>query len=297
MDSNLRVRFLEKIDAEMWLGNQRRDLETRLREAIPLHELNLHFQPQYEVENGRSCGVEALARWTLTDGEEVPPSIFIPIAEQIGVIRNVGAWVLERACDAACNWHSPGGCPTTLCVNVSAQQITEEFGGVIERVLAATSFPAMRLELEITESALIGNMELAIECMEHWKELGVRIAVDDFGTGYSSLSYLSRLPVDRLKLDKSFVHRMIYERKTAAIVRSVLALGREMGVAVIAEGVETGLQFDVLEQLGCRQVQGYLLATPGPAMEIQALLTSRWGARSVVNYEPQCADSRGIHAA
>jgi EAL domain-containing protein (putative c-di-GMP-specific phosphodiesterase class I) len=297
MDSNLRVLFLERIDAEMWLGDQRLYLETCLREAIPRNELMVHFQPQYEVESGRGCGVEALARWNLADGEEVPPAVFIPIAERIGVIRALGAWVLQRACETAHSWHSLGGCPVTLCVNVSAQQISEDFGAVIERVLDATGFPATRLELEITESALIGNMELAIECMEHWKELGVRIAVDDFGTGYSSLSYLSRLPVDRLKLDKSFVHRMIYERKTAAIVRSVLALGREMGVAVIAEGVETERQFELLEHLGCRQVQGFLLAKPGPAHEAQALLTARWGTRSMPIFQAECADSRGTYAA
>jgi EAL domain-containing protein (putative c-di-GMP-specific phosphodiesterase class I) len=184
-----------------------------------------------------------------------------------------------------------------LSVNVSTHQINEEFCDVVKRILERTGFAGERLELEITESALIANAELAIRCCERWRELGVHIAVDDFGTGYSSLSYLSRLPVDRLKLDKSFVHRMIAEKKTAAIVRSVLALGKDLGVAVLVEGIETEAQFAMLEQMGCEQVQGFLLAKPVPANEARALLLMPWGARFAPVFRPERVLDRGLHAA
>ncbi len=272
------------------------ELELLLADAIERQELAVHYQPQYEMGNGRGCGMEALARWTLPAGEEMSPSVFIPIAERAGLIRALGSWVLQQACEAACCWPDLGGCPPTLSVNISTHQINREFFGILERIISVTGFPGERLELEITESALIADTEVAIDCMEKWKELGVQIAVDDFGTGYSSLSYLSRLPLDRLKLDKSFIQRMPFERKTAAIVSSMFGLGREMGVAVLAEGIETERQFDMLEQMGCRQVQGYLFAKPAPAKEARALLSMPWGTRLMPVYRPVSA-SRGLHAA
>jgi EAL domain-containing protein (putative c-di-GMP-specific phosphodiesterase class I) len=156
-------------------------------------------------------------------------------------------------------------------------------------VIELTGFPAERLELEITESALIADAELALECMAQWKALGVRIALDDFGTGYSSLSYLSKLPVDRLKLDKSLIHNMTTEPKDAAIARAVISLGQELGLAVIAEGVETEEQFTMLRGLGCEQVQGYLLATPASAAEARALLRMRWGGRPASVSRTMCS--------
>ena len=296
MDSKRRVLFYEQQVAESRSGTERQ-LETLLEEAIARQQLTVHYQPQYEMGSGRGCGMEALARWTLPDGDAISPSLFIPLAERVGSIRALGEWVLERACAAACSWPDQGGVPATLSVNVSSQQIDENFFGVIKRVIEVTGFPGKQLELEITESALIKDADLAIDCMEQWKELGVQIAVDDFGTGYSSLSYLSRLPVDRLKLDRSFIHRMHVERKTAAIVRSVLALGREMDIAVLAEGIENERQFDMLEQMGCLQVQGYLFAKPAPAMEARALLSMPWGTRLMPVFRPENAAKRGLHAA
>jgi EAL domain-containing protein (putative c-di-GMP-specific phosphodiesterase class I) len=295
MESKLRVLFLEQQTADRRLVTGT-EIELLLADAIERQELTVHYQPQYAMGNGRGCGMEALARWTLPDGEDISPSIFIPIAEQAGLIRALGAWVLQQACEAACCWPDLGGCPPTLSVNISTHQINRDFFAVLERIISVTGFPAERLELEITESALIADAELAIDCMEKWKELGVQIAVDDFGTGYSSLSYLSRLPVDRLKLDKSFIQRMPFERKTAAIVRSMFGLGREMGMAVLAEGIETERQFDILEHMGCQQVQGYLFAKPAPAKEARALLLMPWGTRLMPVYRPVSA-SRGLHAA
>jgi len=297
MESKLNFLFLEHSQDDECSGERRSPIETLLSEAVMRDELMVHFQPQYEVDSGRGCGVEALARWTLPDGEEISPTTFIPIAERIAMICPLGAWVLQHACETVASWVGLDGQAPMLSVNVSTHQINEEFCAVIERAIRLTGFPSERLELEITESALIGNTELAIECLEQWKTLGVHIAVDDFGTGYSSLSYLSRLPVDRLKLDKSFVHRMTLEKKTAAIVRSVLALGEEMGIIVVAEGIETERQFAMLQHMGCKQVQGFLFAKPAPAREARSLLMMPWGARLMPAFKPKHTTRRGLHAA
>ena len=279
-----------------WIDARRMSLDTRLTEAVTKRELHVHYQPQYEVDCGLGCGVEALARWTLPDGEEISPTIFIPVAERIAMIIPLGNWVLKHACETVVSWGELCGREPTLSVNVSTHQINEDFCAVIQQVIKDTGFPGYRLELEITESALIGNAEEAIECFEQWRALGVHIAVDDFGTGYSSLSYLSRLPIDRLKLDRSFVQRMMFEKKTAAIVRSVLALGKELGITVLAEGIETESQFAMLQRLGCEQVQGFLFAKPMPAREARALLSTPWGARLAPIFRPELSHSRGLHA-
>ena len=263
-------------------ARQRPYLEGGLRNAIEQHGLILHYQPQFEVLSGRACGVEALARWFRSDGERVPPSIFIPLAERSGLIGALGSWVLQEACSAVAGWDDPSGRSVTLCVNVSSHQICSDFCGLIARVIDLTGFPAQRLELELTESALIADAGLVRECMTHWKALGVQIALDDFGTGYSSLSYLSKLPVDRLKLDKSLVQGMTAEPKDAAIVRAMILLGEELGFVVIAEGVETEEQFEMLQAMDCKQVQGHLLATSTSAEEVRPLLAMRWGRRPTI---------------
>jgi diguanylate cyclase (GGDEF)-like protein len=243
-------------------GNAALDARRRLRlrmdlsRAIDNRELTLHFQPQFEVNSGRACGVEALARWFRVNGDAIEPRVFIPLAERAGLIGALGAWV-----------------------NVSTHQIDDSMCAVIRRAVERAGLPPERLELEITEGSLIRNPEAVLECLRQWKELGVRIAIDDFGIGYSSFSYLSRLPVDRIKLDKSLIHSLTTKRKDAAIVRSIIALGKELDVSVIAEGVETEQQFQMLQDLGCLQVQGYLLGRPGPPEDVEALLRSPWGVR------------------
>jgi EAL domain-containing protein (putative c-di-GMP-specific phosphodiesterase class I) len=251
----------------------------RLREAIECSELSLHYQPQYRSSDGRPCGVEALARWFPRDGQPVPPVVFIRAAEQAGLISALGQWVLQEACQTAITWQLPGEEPPILCVNVSPHQICPEFSVILAQVLESTGFPASRLELEITEGILIENPELALQWLAQWKRLGVRIALDDFGTGYSSLSYLSRMPVDRLKIDRSLIQRVITDSKTAAIVRALISLGDDLGFAVLAEGVETEAQFEWLLRMRCQQMQGYLLTPPVSAREVKTLLTRRWGAR------------------
>jgi EAL domain-containing protein (putative c-di-GMP-specific phosphodiesterase class I) len=176
-------------------------------------------------------------------------------------------------------WRIRGSESITLCVNVSAQQLNKAFARAVQRVLKCTGFPATLLELEITESALISNTNSTIECLRQLKAMGIRIAIDDFGTGYSSLNYLSRLPADRLKLDKSLVHNLTTQWKDVAIVRAVIELGKELGIAVIAEGVETEQQFQILKNLGCPQVQGYLLALPIPPREARNMIKRQWGGR------------------
>jgi EAL domain-containing protein (putative c-di-GMP-specific phosphodiesterase class I) len=256
-------------------------LEVELAEALRLRTLRMDFQPQFDLGSGRGCGVEALARWVRSTGEVIAPSVFIRIAERANMIHTLGAWALHSACATASAWCSRAAQPTTLSVNVSALQIDEEFFSAIERTLKQTGFPAKQLELEITESALIANLALSIEHLKAWKQLGVRIAMDDFGTGHSSLSSLSRLPVDRLKLDRSLVHRMTLDRKGAAVVRLVVSLGAELDMEVVAEGVETEEQLQMLTDFGCPQAQGYLLGRPMTAELVQVALGKTWGNRAM----------------
>jgi diguanylate cyclase (GGDEF)-like protein len=266
-------------------GNAALDARRRLRlrmdlsRAIDNRELTLQYQPQFEVNSGHACGVEALARWFRVNGDAIEPRVFIPLAERAGLIGALGAWVLQQACETVVGWDIPGEPPPTLSVNVSPHQIDDSMCAVIRRAVERAGLPPERLELEITEGSLIRNPDAVVECLRQWKELGVRIAIDDFGIGYSSLSYLSRLPVDRIKLDKSLIHSLTTKRKDAAIVRSIIALGKDLDVSVIAEGVETEQQFQMLQDLGCLQVQGYLLGRPGPPEDVEALLRSRWGVR------------------
>jgi EAL domain-containing protein (putative c-di-GMP-specific phosphodiesterase class I)/PAS domain-containing protein len=265
---------------------ERSRLEASLGDALQRHALSIQYQPQFELHTGRGCGVEALARWTLCTGQIIAPSVFIPLAERIGMIHALGAWVLKSACETAYAWCSRDAQRTTLSVNVSALQINEQFCTVIQRTLKDSGFPAKHLELEITESALIGHADRTIECLKQWKRLGVQIAVDDFGTGYSSLNYLSRLPVDRLKLDQSLIQRMTLDAKSATVMRSIISLGADLGIDVIAEGVETEQQLRMLEDLGCPRVQGFLLGRPMPPKQAQIALRKAWGNRPSPAYRP-----------
>ena len=270
------------------LAKRRLRMEMDLRRAIENNELTLFFQPQFDVADGHACGVEALARWFRSDGSVVEPRSFIPLAERTHVIGALGAWVLKQACETVNAWRTQRSDRLTLCVNVSAHQINETFAKEVQQVLKSTGFPSKQLELEITESALISDSHTIIECFRRLKTMGVRIAIDDFGTGYSSLNYLSRLPVDRLKLDKSLVHNLTTQWKDVAIVRAVIELGKELGIAVIAEGVETERQFQVLKDLGCLQVQGYLLARPTSQKEARAMIGRPWGGRNVRSTSKDC---------
>jgi diguanylate cyclase (GGDEF)-like protein/PAS domain S-box-containing protein len=250
-------------------------LETDLRNAIGSNELTLKYQPQFEIDTGKVSGVEALARWTTNGGEAISPAVFIPLAEQSGLIGPLGAWVLKEACSTAAAWRGTSGEPLTICVNVSSLQLSADFAATVARALEASGCAPSRLELELTESALLVHPEFSINCLLELKRLGVRIALDDFGTGYSSLSYLSRLPVDRLKVDQTLIKDMTTDKKTAAIVRTIINLGKDLGLSVIAEGVETTQQLEMLQNLGCDQAQGFLLGRPLPPKACLLGLTRR----------------------
>ena len=248
-----------------------------LGDAVQRHALSVYFQPQYELLSGRGSGVEALARWTLTNGRILSPGLFIPVAERTGAIGALDAWVLERACALGAAWRGRDTEQLTLSVNVSNRQIGVAHARMLESILENSGFPAQRLELEIEEGPILAGDPSIDACLRQWKQLGVRIAVNHRSANYSSLAYLSRFAVDRLKLDKSLIHRMPHHRGTAAMVQAVIALGTELDVNVIAEGVETHVQLEMLKSLGCRHAQGYLLARPMPAIQAQIALRKTWG--------------------
>jgi EAL domain-containing protein (putative c-di-GMP-specific phosphodiesterase class I)/PAS domain-containing protein len=255
-------------------------------DAMQRHALSVHYQPQFDIKTGRGCGVEALARWVLCSGESVSPSVFIPIAERAGIIHSLGAWMLKSACETAYAWCSREAQRTTLSLNVSALQMDEDFCVILGRSLEKSGFPAKQLELEVAESVLIAHPDRTIDCLKQWKKLGVRIAVDDFGTDTASFSYLSRLPVDRLKLDQSLIHRMNLDAKSAEVAKLIVSLGTELGIDVIAKGVETEQQLKMLTDLGCPGAQGYLLGRPMPAKQAQIALRKVWGDRVIPVLRP-----------
>jgi EAL domain-containing protein (putative c-di-GMP-specific phosphodiesterase class I) len=238
----------------------RRLLEHDLRNAIARGELRLVYQPQKDIASGKVIGFEALLRWTHAMRGEVSPTEFIPIAEDSGAILAIGEWVLLTACREAATWTEP----LTVAVNVSAVQIhNANFAHLVHEILFETGLPPTRLELEITETALVRDLNRALATLRRIKMLGVRIAMDDFGTGYSSLSNLRAFPFDKIKIDGSFIKSVNVNEQAAAIVRSVLGLGRALSLPVLAEGVETRAEFEFLESERCDEAQGYLLGRPG----------------------------------
>ncbi|HEV7407955.1 MAG TPA: EAL domain-containing protein [Bradyrhizobium sp.] len=238
----------------------RRLLEHDLRNAISRGQLHLVYQPQKDITDGRIVGFEALLRWNHPTRGNVPPAEFIPVAEESGIIPQIGEWVLRTACSEAATWTEP----LIVAVNVSAVQIhNANFAHLVHEILFETGLAPGRLELEITETALVRDLNRALATLRRIKILGVRIAMDDFGTGYSSLSNLRAFPFDKIKIDGSFIKSVNVNDQAAAIVRSVLGLGRALRLPVLAEGVETAAELAFLESERCDQVQGYLLGRPG----------------------------------
>jgi EAL domain-containing protein (putative c-di-GMP-specific phosphodiesterase class I) len=263
-------------------GDSHRWLESELRDAIECDGLSLNYQPQYDIRSGRVCGVEALARWIRAGGDSIEPSVFIARAERAGLIGLLGAWALRNGCKTAAQWLAARVPVPTIAINVSPRQICEQFTTEIAQALELSGLPGDRLELEITENVLLSNTDMALKCMAQWKRLGVHIALDDFGAGYSNLSYLSKLPIDRLKIDGSLIRGMIRGSRDTTIVRAVISLAVDLGITVLAECVETEEQFAMLDELGCQQAQGRLLTPPASAAQARALMGARWGAREAV---------------
>ncbi len=263
-------------EAEMDLRMQmRRSLEADLRGALAKDEFEVFYQPIVQSAGGIS-GFEALLRWRHPARGFVSPGVFIPVAEEIGIIAAIGEWVLRQACRDAASW--PGA--LRLAVNLSPLQFKAGMLlGQVERALAESGLPCQRLELEITESVLLQDDEQVLDTLHAIRRLGVRISMDDFGTGYSSLSYLRRFPFDKIKIDQSFVRGMADQDDCIAIVRAVVGLGRALGMAVNAEGVETPDQHRTLQAEGCDELQGYLFSTPQPIAEVARLLQEHGHAR------------------
>ncbi len=259
-------------------------IEAELRRAVERNEMFVQYQPIVALGSGVISSVEALARWRSTERGLVDPSEFIPVAEETGLIQPLGRWVLREACSEANRWRNKSGATACgLSVNLSSKQLSQpDLAAVIAEVLADTGLPAELLQLEITESAILEHPEAAASTLKRLKQLGVRLSIDDFGTGYSSLSYLQRFPIDALKIDRSFVQHLGVERAIdgddARIVRAIVMIGRNLGKQVIAEGVETADQLQLLRDVGCDFAQGYFFSKPVDGAVCQNLLriARRW---------------------
>ena len=247
----------------------RRALEVGLRRALAEDEFRLHYQPLVDARSRRPVGFEALIRWQDPERGVIPPDVFIPVAESSGLIGAIGRWVLRRACLDAASW--PG--EMKVAVNLSSSQFKESgLADAVRAALEAAGLPAHRLELEITESVLLHDSSAILSVLHELKLLGVRIAMDDFGTGFSSLSYLRSFPFDKIKIDRSFIKDLPRDGNSLAIVRAIVGLSRTFGMAVTAEGVETGEQARQLALEGCGQLQGYLFSRPVPGPDVPALI-------------------------
>ena len=243
-------------------------LETELREAILKEEFVLYYQPKANAATGKTTGVEALIRWQHPVKGLLLPMQFIPVAEECGLIMQIGEWVLKTACAQNKKWQDMGCLYAPVAVNISALQFhTRNLGGLVKQVLHDTGLAPCYLELEITEGVVMKDVESTIETLENLKSMGVLLSIDDFGTGYSSLSYLTRFPLDTLKIDKSFVCDIMNNRGNAAIIRTIITMSHHLGLKVVAEGIETVEQLAFLKNEGCDEIQGYYFSKPLPADE------------------------------
>ena len=251
-------------------------LANDLRMALAQGQFCLHYQPQLDLESGRIIAAEALLRWEHPERGRIPPLDFISLAEELGLIVQIGAWVIRAACAAARAWQQPGQPPVGVAVNVSPKQFREPgFLPLVQAALAETGLAPQCLELEVTEGVMVGDPAATIANMQALRALGVQLAVDDFGTGYSSLSYLRQFPVQRLKIDQSFVRGLDRDTHSASIAQAVIVLGHALDLKVIAEGVETDAHLTLLRDLGCDEVQGYLIARPMPQAQFADFLDAR----------------------
>jgi predicted signal transduction protein with EAL and GGDEF domain len=256
-------------------------LSGELNRAVRQRELQLHFQPQVDIRNGRITGAEALVRWQHPVEGLIPPARFIPLAERSGHIVQIGEWVLNEACRQARRWIDQGLPPLVIAVNLSAVQFKR--GNVLEMVssaLARSGLPANCLELELTESILLQDSDATMETLRGLKALGAKLSIDDFGTGYSSLAYLKQLDVDKLKIDQSFVRDILADGDSASIVKAIIQLGHILQLEVVAEGVETDAQLAFLHASDCDEAQGYLFSRPVPGEAFAQLVREgfRWPA-------------------
>ena len=267
-------------------AQERRDLEAKLRQALPNNEFYLVYQPQIDLRSGRIFGVEALLRWRHPVDGMISPAKFIPVAEETGLIRQIGTWVLRTACAQNQAWLAAGYPPLQMAVNFSGHQVSQgKVAALVAEILRETGLAPNYLELELTESSLMENAQETIRTLVELKALGIQLAVDDFGTGYSSLSYLKHFPIDRLKIDQSFTRDIEADPDDRGIVEAIIGLARSLNLQVIAEGVETDGALAILQRLGCDEAQGYFFAKPLEAADLLQL-RSKW--------QPQPAPPRPI---
>jgi len=253
-------------------------LQEELRNAVARSELVLHYQPQVDLRTGRVFALEALVRWRHPKLGLVPPIKFIPMAEGSGLIVPIGNWVLREACRQNKAWQDAGLPPVVVGVNVSARQFREKtLVAQVASVLKESRLEAKYLELEVTESVIMQDVDLAVATMKELQGLGVHLSIDDFGTGYSSLCALKSFPVSRLKIDKSFIDGLLDNENDKAVADAVVSLGRTLNLRVIAEGVETDAQAAFLRSIHCDEMQGYLFSKPLPAMGVEELLGAPLG--------------------
>jgi diguanylate cyclase (GGDEF)-like protein len=258
-----------RFQAELGHADRERfDLEAALHQALDRHELVLHYQPIVDPRTRRLAGVEALMRWQ-RDDRLLSPRDFIPIAEETGLIYRMGEWAVGEALQQVRRWRTAGLEVSTVSVNIHARHLEQpELARAVSQALDTTGLASSTLELELTETGVMRDIKRSLDSLQGLKQLGVRLALDDFGTGYSSLAYLTQLPIDTLKIDRSFVDKLGESGQSRAVVRSITALAQALGLSTIAEGVETRAQLDSLRTLGCDEVQGYFYARPMPAQEL-----------------------------
>ncbi|BBI99230.1 hypothetical protein FGKAn22_09230 [Ferrigenium kumadai] len=250
------------------------NIERDLRIALEQRQLMVYYQPQIRMSDRKLIGFEALLRWNHPQNGMVPPAVFIPVAEESGLIVPVGEWVLREVCRQARVWHDQGLSPVPVAVNLSARQLNgDRLVRFMRSLLAETNLPEWTLELELTESMMLDDEKAAMQFIGEMRALGVALSIDDFGTGYSSLSHLKKLPLDKLKIDQSFVRDLAVDEDDAAIVRAIISMAHGLGLTVIAEGVENAQQMEFLEVLGCNEVQGFYYAKPMPAAEAEAFIS------------------------
>lgn len=258
---------------------RRQWLQGELGQALDLGEISLHFQPKVQLASGRLAGVEALMRWRRRGVENVSPAEFIPLLEQSGQITSFGYWAIERACMQVRSWLDAHGTLLPVAVNLSGRQFHD--ADLLERIAAAldrAALPPHALQLEVTESSLLRDIPACIDIMRRLKRLGIGLAIDDFGTGYSSMAYLKQFPFDCLKIDRCFVQDLATDSKTRAVASGIVALGKALGVELIAEGIEEREQLEILRDVGCEIGQGYLLGRPSPPEALPPLLSKSLAA-------------------
>jgi EAL domain-containing protein (putative c-di-GMP-specific phosphodiesterase class I) len=254
------MRYTESMDVEI---RRRASISAALRKVLDRNELRLVFQPRLSLPQGRITGVEALLRWTSPEYGEIPPSQFIPLAEESGLILEIGEWALREACHTQRRWRQHGMENMSMAVNVSALQLLRgDLPQVVARVLEETGLPPDCLELELTESVIMANAAQTSETLQAFRALGVSLAIDDFGTGYSSLAYLKRLPITTLKIDKEFIGDLTRDADDEAITSTVITMAHSLGLNVVAEGVEEDAQMQFLRAHRCDEIQGYWLSPP-----------------------------------